>query len=81
MPLCDVENQKTCVNCYTNQGACDGLKDFLNELTELSYKHKIVLCVTSESGDSIAAIPMTAEEINLGSSYTEVINGSGFIQF
>lgn len=82
MPLCTSEDQQICVNCYSNQGPCDGLKDFLKELTELTYKHKIALCVTQESGDSIAAIPLSeADPDGHGSSYFEVINGSGFIQF
>ena len=82
MPLCDVENQHTCVNCYTAQGPCDGLQEFLNELTELTYKHKIALCVTQQSGDSIAAIPLSeADPDGHGPRSVEVINGSGFIQF
>lgn len=80
MPICDLEGQRACSNCYADQGSCEGLQEFLNELTALSYKHKITLCVTKESGDCIAAIPMSEEDVRLGPSYIEVIKGSGFIQ-
>ncbi|MBO3640300.1 hypothetical protein [Acinetobacter soli] len=81
MALCNAEKQYACSNCYADQGSCAGLQDFLNELTALSYKHKITLCVTKESGDCIAAIPMSDEDVRLGPSYVEAIKGSGFIIF
>lgn len=82
MALCDVENQHTCVKCYTGQGPCDGLKEFLNELTLLSYKHGLVLCVTQDSDGWVAVVPMSDEDkLLLRPEYTEVKEGSGLIQF
>lgn len=73
--------ERTCVNCFSGQGVCEALPDFLAELNELSYKHGLVLCVTKESGDNVAVCHMSYEDRDLGAGYKEVITGSGFIQF
>ncbi|ENU07746.1 hypothetical protein [Acinetobacter calcoaceticus] len=75
-------DERPCINCFADQGTCEALQAFLIELTELTYKYKIALCMTETSGDCIAAIPLSdADPDGHGPSYIEVIKGSGFIQF
>ncbi|RSO56358.1 hypothetical protein EA756_11735 [Acinetobacter lactucae] len=75
-------DERPCINCFADQGTCEALQAFLNDLTELTYKHKFALCVTETSGDCLAVIPLhEADPDGHGPSYVEVIKGSGFIQF
>lgn len=73
--------ERLCTPCYANDGTCEVNEAFMKELTDLSYKYGVTVGVTQESGDTIALFPMLEEDKRLGASYTEVITGSGFIEF
>lgn len=73
--------ERPCTPCYANDGTCEVNEAFMKELTDLSYKYGVTVGVTQESGDTIALFPMLEEDKRLGASYTEVITGSGFIEF
>lgn len=53
--------------------------EFLKELTELSYRHNLVISVSAENG--LMFIHERDEDYIACEGYREVIKGSGFIEW
>ena len=78
MPNCN--DERACSNCYSGQGLCvSGKQEFLKELTELSYKHDLVISVDADNG--LMFVHNRDKDYLHCEGYREVISGSDYIEW
>lgn len=74
--------ERPCIPCYTDNGLCeDKLNSFLKEATELSYKYGLKFYAPLNH-DSIGVCKLHEDDLRGGvKGYSEVVTGSGLVEF